>query len=79
MGQDLQTPYFQDAIMNVIVQFFRLDQTIPPTLVDEVYGRSNPGLAGLKKFLVDYYIWSCMPPSTPGLPRLCVIEGMVWA
>jgi hypothetical protein len=76
IGQDLQTPYFQDTIMNAIVQFFRPDQKIPPTLVDEAYSRSNPGLVGLKKFLVDYYIWSCMHPSTPGLPRLCVSSGL---
>jgi hypothetical protein len=76
MGHDLQTPYFQDAIMNAIVQFFRPDQPTPSTLVDEVYSRSNSGLAGLKKFLVDYYIWSCMPPSTPGLPRMCVSSGL---
>jgi hypothetical protein len=44
--------------------------------VDEVYSRSNPDLAGLKKFLVDYYIWSCMPPSKPGLSRLCVSSGL---
>jgi hypothetical protein len=40
--------------------------------VDEVYSCSNPGLAGLKKFLVDYCIWSCMSPSKSELPRLCV-------
>jgi hypothetical protein len=76
MGQEFQTPYFQDAIMNAIVQFFRPDQTIPPTLVDEVYSRPNPGLAGLKEFLVEYYIWACIPPSKSELPRLCVSSAL---
>ena len=77
MGQDLQTPYFQDAIMNTIIQLFRPNQPIPPSLVEEVYRRANPGLAGFKKFLVDYYIWACIPPSKSALPRLCMSSGLL--
>jgi hypothetical protein len=76
MGQDLRTPYFQDAIMNTIIQLFHPDQPIPPALVEEVYHRSHPGLAGLKKFLVDYYIWACIPHSKTEPPRLCISSGL---
>jgi hypothetical protein len=76
MGQDIGALYFQDAVMNTIIRLFQPGQLIPTALIDEAYLRSSTGLAGLRKFLVDYYVWGCLPPPMSELPRLCLIHGL---
>ena len=58
LGQHMGAPYFQDALMNHITKNFRADQPPSPAFVKEIYhGSNSTRLYGLKRFLVDYYIW----------------------
>jgi hypothetical protein len=64
MGQNFKNPHFMDAVMNQITRNFRSD--LPPSqdLVAEVYNHTTARdiPTGLKRFMVDYYIWSCYVP-----------------
>jgi hypothetical protein len=58
MGQMMQAHQFMDAIMNLIVRNLNMDTPPLPIHVQQVYSRSAPGLHGLKKLLVDAWIWA---------------------
>lgn len=75
LGQHLGAPHFQDAVMNAIVQSFAPDK--PPTteFVSEVYRRSMTGSQGLKKLLVDYYIWGCFDGPRQNVPTICQVTN----
>jgi hypothetical protein len=55
--------YFQDAILNLIIKHLHVTQAPPPALVSEIYlaSWSKANFHGLKKLLVDAYVWACAP------------------
>ncbi|KAF2119031.1 hypothetical protein BDV96DRAFT_568937 [Lophiotrema nucula] len=68
LGDHLGAPRFQDAIMNVITEFFDPSNTVYPsilfqTAVTQAYSTLNDpsppaeSPIGYNRFLVDYYIW----------------------
>lgn len=60
--------------MNAITRYFRADSAPPVAFVNEVYTRTFRAatiLSGLKRFLVDYYVWACLPNGNETLPRIC--------
>lgn len=58
LGRKMGSAHFMDAIMNGIVKYMRKDGPPQPDLVKEAYEQANTVmLHGLKKFLIDYYIW----------------------
>ena len=57
LGQEAGAPHFQDAVMNQILEGFVPDQQLSVAFVQWVYNRTPDGLHGLRKFLVDYFIW----------------------
>ncbi|KAF1938452.1 hypothetical protein EJ02DRAFT_21768 [Clathrospora elynae] len=70
MAQSMGAKHFQDAIMNAIVKFFRVDGFPLPAFVFDVYRRCAPGPCGLKKLIVDYYIWIDSTEHRKALPPL---------
>jgi hypothetical protein len=58
MGQRIHAHHFMDAIMNLVIRHLRIDSPPLPYHVFQVYSRSNTGLHGFKKLLVDAWIWA---------------------
>jgi hypothetical protein len=58
MGQTMRAHHFMDAILNLIVRHLHMDSPPLPIHIQEVYSRSSPGLHGLKKLLVDAWVWA---------------------
>lgn len=72
LGQNIGDVHFQDAIMNTIIKYFRANHPPPVSFVTNVYQNSAIGrVSGLQKFLIDYYIWACVPPEEGRLPYIC--------
>lgn len=69
MGQRLGAQHFMDAIMNLTIRHLRIDSPPLPHHVFQVYSRSNTGLHGFKKLLVDAWIWANRV-SSGHIPRL---------
>ncbi|CBX90492.1 predicted protein [Plenodomus lingam JN3] len=70
MGQEMQAPHFQDAIMNVIAKFFHPDGPPTPEFVLWVYSFCpDDKPLGLKRFVVDSYNWAACFDVDP-LPRI---------
>jgi hypothetical protein len=57
MGMKLGAHHFMDAILNLIVRHLHMNSAPLPHHVAQVYARSSAGLTGLKKLLVDAYLW----------------------
>lgn len=68
MGQDFGAHYFQDCIMNLIIRYLRADQRLQPSFIHEIYTRSNAGVYGFKKLLVDVYAWTAQAAANQVLP-----------
>jgi hypothetical protein len=68
MGQHFGAHYFQDCIMNLIIRHLRVNQRLQPNFVHEIYIRSNIGVQGLKKLLVDVYTWTAQVDISQVLP-----------
>jgi hypothetical protein len=58
MGQRIGAHHFMDAIINLIISRIRMKTPPLPIHVFQVYTRSAAGLRGLKKLLVDAWIWA---------------------
>ena len=59
MGERMSAKHFMDTIINLIIRYLRVDSPPLPVHISEIYSRSTtPGLTGLKKLLVDAYIWT---------------------
>jgi hypothetical protein len=68
MDQYFGAHYFQDCIMNLIIRYLRGNQRLQPNFVHEIYTRSNIGVQGLKKLLVDFYAWTAQVDINQVLP-----------
>ncbi|KAF2878270.1 hypothetical protein BDV95DRAFT_600936 [Massariosphaeria phaeospora] len=75
MGHDARAPYFQDAVMNEITKTFVPDIPLTVGLVEAVYARQTTTTRGLKKFLVDYYIWGIVLMGGQQFPRIRSVVG----
>jgi hypothetical protein len=58
MGQRIRAHQFMEAIMNLVIRHLRIDAPPLPCHVFQAYSRSNAGLYGFKKLLVDAWIWT---------------------
>jgi hypothetical protein len=73
MGQMMEARYFMDAILNTIIRHLHMRSPPLPHHVEQVYKRSWAGLHGLKKLLVDAFIWA-RGFNSNAMPRLSNYE-----
>jgi hypothetical protein len=58
MAQDIRLYHLIDAIINLIIRHLHMDSPLLLDHVRQMFGRSSPGLHGLKRLLVVAYIWA---------------------
>jgi hypothetical protein len=75
MGQMMGARYFMDAILNTVICHLSVDSPLLPYHVEQVYKRSFTGLHGLKKLLVDAFIWAHRVNSSVVLQRSDYLPG----